>query len=89
MINYGYIDNIFFVESQNLYLLKIRSLQNTYYDTLTFKSKRYINRHIIHGDFSQEIFHMVSAGSVIEKGCLYEGADVSYFARFPNLYESS
>jgi hypothetical protein len=88
-VNYGIIENIFHVDSRGLSLLKIRSLQNARFDTLTFSSKRFVNENIIYGNFSTDGIHLVSVSSIIEKACLYQSKDVSYFARFPNLYESS
>jgi hypothetical protein len=86
---YGIIENIFSVEQQDLHLLKIRSLQNTYYDTITFNSKTFVNEHIIYGDISNDVFDFIPVTNVIEKGCFYESDTTCYFARFPNLYESS
>lgn len=88
-VNYGIIENIFHVDSRGLSLLKIRSLQNARFDTLTFNSKRFFNENIIYGNFSTNGLHLVSVSSIIEKACLYQSKDLSYFARFPNLYESS
>lgn len=88
-LNYGIIEKIFHIDSRGLSLLKIRSLQNAQFDTLTFKSKRFFNENIIYGNFSTDGLHLVSVSSIIEKACLYQSKDISYFARFPNLYESS
>jgi len=69
--------------------LKIHPLRNTNYDSLTFKNKTFTNKHIIYGDLSNDTFDFVHVTDVIEKGCFYQNNDVCYFARFPNLYESS
>ncbi|CAM2714528.1 unnamed protein product [Rotaria socialis] len=47
-VKYGIIEDIFYGEQQDLYLLKMRSLQDTYYDTITFKPKTFVNEHIIY-----------------------------------------
>ncbi|CAF2089774.1 unnamed protein product [Rotaria magnacalcarata] len=89
IVKYGIIEDIFYGEQQDLYLLKIRSLQDTYYDTITFKSKTFVNEHIIYGNISHDVFDFIDARNVIEKCSFYENDKVCYFARFPNLYESS
>lgn len=89
IIKYGVIENIFYVEKQNSYILKIHPLQNTYFDCLTFNGKIFINEYIIYGDMSHNSFDFIYATEVIEKGCFYESEQICYFARFPNLYESS
>lgn len=86
---YGTIHNIFYVESHDVHVLKLRVLEDTHFDTLTFNSKIFVNENVIYGHLSKDTFHYVLAEDVIEKGCLYENEDVCYFARFPNLYESS
>ena len=88
-LNYGNIENIFHVESRSLSLLKTRSLQNTRFDTLTFNSKRFFDKNITDGNVSSDGIHIISLISIIEKAGFYQSKDVSYFARFPNLYESS
>ncbi|CAF2052482.1 unnamed protein product [Rotaria magnacalcarata] len=89
IVKYGIIEDIFYGEQQDLYLLKIRSLQDTYYDTITFKSKTFVNEHIIYGNISHDVFDFIDARNVIEKCSFYENDKVCYFARFPDLYESS
>ncbi len=89
IMKYGIIQNIFYIEQQDLHILKIRSLEDTYYDTITFNSKTFVNEHIIYGDISRDVFDFIHVMNVIEKGCFYESGKMCYFARFPNLYESS
>jgi hypothetical protein len=86
---YGIIQNIFYIAEQHLYVLKIHPLQNTRYDSLTINNRTFSNKHIIYGDMSHNTCGFIHATSVIEKGCFYENKDTCYFARFPNLYESS
>lgn len=89
IVKYGIIENIFHIEQQNLYVLKIRFLQDTYYDNVTFNSKTFVNEHIIYGHISNDAFDFTYVTNIIEKGCFYESSKTCYFARFPNLYESS
>jgi hypothetical protein len=88
-MKYGTIQNIFYVEAEHIYILKIHPLQNTHYDSLTFNNKSFVNEYIIYGNTSHDTFDFIRATNVIEKGCFYENKDICYFARFPNLYESS
>ena len=88
-VNYGIIEKMYHVHSNGSILLKIRSLQHARFDSVTFNSRRFINENVIYGDFSSDAIHVVPVSSIIEKACLYEGKDITYIARFPNLYESS
>jgi hypothetical protein len=88
-LQYGVIHQIFYVEQQNRYLLKIQPLENTNYDSLTIGSKVFTNEHIIFGGLSKQKVHFVSAADILEKACCYKGDATCYFARYPNFYESS
>lgn len=87
-MNYGCIENIFHVTQNQNYLLKVNVLQNIHFDSLQFNGKTYFNEHIIFGEFIENCVEIIPASSIIEKGCFFHG-DNSYFARFPNMYESS
>lgn len=88
-IQYGCIQKIYFIEPQNNYLLKIKPLDNIIYDSLTIGSKIFVNEHIIFGTLSPNQIHLVSVNNIIEKGCFYETNETCYFARYPNMHESS
>ena len=88
-VKYGIIEKMFHVHSSGSTLLKIQSLQNARFDSFAFNCRRFTNENIIYGNLSSDATHIVPVDSIIEKACLYEGKDLTYFARFPNLYESS
>jgi hypothetical protein len=89
IMKYGIIENIYYIEQEDLHVLKIRPLQDTYYDTINFNSRTFVNEHIIYGRISNDVCDFIDATDVIEKGCFYQSSKMCYFARFPNLYESS
>lgn len=88
-IQYGIIQKIFSVEQDKSYLLKIQPLDNINYDSLKIGDKIFVNEYVVFGTLSKNQFHFISSENVIEKACVYETIDTCYFARYPNLYESS
>lgn len=88
-VHYGVIHKIFAIRKNNIYLLKMQPMKNINYDTLTIHSKTFINEHIIFGNLADQEVHLISLENVIEKACFYSNGDISYFARYPNFYESS
>lgn len=88
-ITYGCIQAIFHVPTQNLYLLKVQVLQEPRFDELFLGKQQFTNKHIIYGKFSMDKIEIVSVDRVIEKGCYNDHPEFCYFARFPNMCESS
>lgn len=88
-LSYGFIEAIFHVIQDDIYLIKVNLLQDKKFDCLLLNGKEYVNEHIIYGHFSGNHCRIISATDVVEKGCYYDGENGSFFARFPNMYESS
>ncbi|CAF4588910.1 unnamed protein product, partial [Rotaria socialis] len=88
-INYRKIRKIYYASQQNQHFWAIQPLQNTCYDTLNIEGQVFINENVIFGNILSNEMHLISFEHVIEKACYYERDDLYYFARFPNLHESS
>jgi len=87
--HYGTIQKMFYGEPSKKFILKIRPMMNTNFDTLSFASRTFINEHVIYGTFSAQTIHLIAPEAIVEKACLYENDDLTFIARYPNLYESS
>lgn len=88
-LDYGCIEAIFHITSADIYLVKVKVLQISHFDSLLLNGKQYLNQNIIYGNFSNHQSRIISASDIVEKGCFYDAEECSFFARLPNMYESS